>query len=218
MPNTRSTPRSLRTRTGARPFCHTWRSRFGLCSSRCVHGVSALEWRDGTDDARGEAGLGFACARACGMHLRVKMMVGFAWLRHRAYRAAGHGPGWAGWCLFPCCCCVATWRTPQAWEYEFGPSARLGAFAEREFPALLVFWAYDDDESNINPPTPCQIGKRPPAPNWCSGLTSRTICIFPAAQKHEGRFFLTKVPSHKRARFFWAYRRPRGIYAGITSK
>ena len=28
----------------------------------------------------------------------------------------------------------------------------------------------DDDELNINPPTPCQIGKRPPAPkpkeNW----------------------------------------------------
>ena len=23
---------------------------------------------------------------------------------------------------------------------------------------------FDDDESNTNPPTPCQIGKRPPAP------------------------------------------------------
>ena len=38
-------------------------------------------------------------------------------------------------------------------------------------PLPSLSWAADDDdELNTNPPTPCQIGKRPPAPkpkeNW----------------------------------------------------
>ena len=36
--------------------------------------------------------------------------------------------------------------------------------------AVVFSRSNDDDELNINPPTPCQIGKRPPAPkpkeNW----------------------------------------------------
>ena len=43
-------------------------------------------------------------------------------------------------------------------------------YTMNESPASRKFLPDDDDELNINPPTPCQIGKRPPAPkpkgNW----------------------------------------------------
>ena len=34
----------------------------------------------------------------------------------------------------------------------------------RRGAVVVVLGRRDDDELNINPPTPCQIGKRPPAP------------------------------------------------------
>ena len=93
----------------------------------------------------------------------------------------------------------ATWKkvtaTPRSYWRGCPAAARRSARHDRHEPTS-IFSANgdDDDELNINPPTPCQIGKRPPAPkpkeNWPAFRESQV----------EGSFSCVEItsPTHPR--------------------
>ena len=77
---------------------------------------------------------------------------------------------------------------------------RFPAFSQKEQngPFFAFSSLFDDDELNINPPTPCQIGKRPPAPKpkresaGHQGVAGGGyIRLFDISRTPSGTFFVT---------------------------